>query len=118
MTVTSDPLHTLYEGIPPRLELPADAFTDVYWRAALLLLTRFGERAGKVWDHVGPHGIDFTAMVDEPFSGGELLVVLTARALFTGDIYEGSLTELAFRLDPESWARLMAAFDILHHQGR
>ncbi len=115
MTAVLDVADMLYDGIPDHAGLPEAAATDRYWQAALLMLGGFGPTADRVWHHVDRHGIAFAAMVEEPWSSGELLVIRVARALFTGDEYVGSLTELAFRLDSRFWDRLTAALGVLRN---
>lgn len=81
-----------------RAELICEAAReDKEWAAALHILTcGLLANTAKVWDHVivlerpnGDiclHGLDFPAMLNEPWSSGERVLVTAAGAIFNGSV--------------------------------
>jgi hypothetical protein len=89
--------------------LPDRWADDPYWQAARTLLDPFDFRA---WEHVGPHGIDFPAILDQGWSGGERRLLTAAASLWDGQQVV-SLLDLATGLDDPSWQRLTQALTVL-----
>jgi hypothetical protein len=89
--------------------LPDRCEDDPYWQAARTLLDPFDYR---VWEHVTPHGIDFPAILDQGFSGGERRLLQAAASLWDGQ-QTVSLLDLTTGLDDPSWNRLVQALSVL-----
>lgn len=98
------------EQIDARAELPGGWAADPYWRTALHLLTCLPDDA-RIWAHVIPDGIDYPAILDEAWSGGERRVLQAAASLWDGAPV--SLLDLIGGISDGYWQRLTAAIAIL-----
>ena len=94
-----------------RPELPADWATDPYWSAAVHLLDSFGDD-GRVWAHVTPEGIDYPAILDEGWSGGQRRILRAAASLWN-DETPVSVLDILAGVGDAHWQRFIEAAQIL-----
>jgi hypothetical protein len=93
----------------PHPNVPADWADDPYWRAAVCLLHPYGNRA---FQHATGNGIDFTGLLEDGWSSGELRIIQAAASLWDGSVAV-SLLELVAGLDEPNWRRLLSALTIM-----
>jgi len=91
--------------------LPADWATDPYWRAAMEILDGFPADDARIWAHVSPAGIDYRAILDEGWSGGQRRILQAAAALWDGRTV--TLLDVLTSLDEGWWQRITEAMSIL-----
>ena len=91
--------------------LPAHWATDPYWRSALHILDSFGDDA-RVWAHVSTAGIDYPAILDEGWSGGQARVLRAAASLWN-DETPVSVLDILAGVSDVWWERISEAAQIL-----
>ncbi len=94
----------------PHANIPADWADDPYWTAAVCLLHPID--AGRPFTYATGHGIDFPAMLDAGWSGGERRVIEAAASLWDGSVTV-ALLDLVAALDEPNWTRLCQAMAML-----
>ena len=99
------------EQMNDRPELPAHWTTDPYWRAAVHILDGFPADDARIWAHVSTAGIDYRAILDEGWSGGQRRILQAAAALWDGRTV--TLLDVLTSLDEGWWQRITEAMSIL-----
>src|SRR3954453_17002101 len=78
----------------------------------LLAAPSLGRRAARHID-VDGRGIDFEAMLAEPWSAGERVLIEVACSLWgRPDIADGRVTDLLYRIDRDNYERVLAAMQM------